>query len=106
VKIKDTYLKRLFQTTTADDLKQICRDHNIKGFSTKRKSGLVKLVLTSLSEEELKEVVNEKEEKWISKGIDCAFNIINSPMANRFKTFRIVNEMQLLIWTTIFFIFF
>ncbi|MEE9379195.1 MAG: hypothetical protein V3V33_14315 [Candidatus Lokiarchaeia archaeon] len=74
MKIKETYLKRLFQTATADDLKQICRDHNIRGFSTKKKSGLVELVLTSLSEEELKEVVNEKEENWISKGIDNAFN--------------------------------
>ncbi len=92
MKIRQTYLKRLFQTATADDLKQICRDHTIKGFSTKKKSGLVELVLTSLSEEELKKVINKKEEKWISKGIDNAFNIINSPMASMFKTFRIVNE--------------
>lgn len=70
MKIKQIYLKRLFQTATADDLKQICRDHKIKGFSAKKKSGLVELVLTSLSEEELKEVINEKEEKWISKGFD------------------------------------
>ncbi|MCK4382537.1 MAG: hypothetical protein KAW66_04505, partial [Candidatus Lokiarchaeota archaeon] len=92
MKIKQIYLKRLFQTATADDLKQICRDLKIKGFSAKKKSGLVELVLTSLSEEELKEIINEKEKKWISKGIDSAFNIINSPMASTFKTFRIVNE--------------
>ena len=85
-------MKRLFQTANADDLKQICRDHKIKGFSTKKKSGLVELVLSSLSEEELKDVVSEKEEKWISKGIESAFTMINSPMANMFKTFRIVNE--------------
>ncbi len=76
----------------ADDLKEICRDHKIKGFSTKKKSGLVELVLSSLSEEELKDVVNEKERQWIAKGIDSAFTMINSPMANMFKTFRIVNK--------------
>ena len=52
----------------------------------------MELVLSSLSEEELEDVVRENERKWISKGIDSAFNMINSSMTNTIKGFRVVNE--------------
>ncbi|KKK91493.1 hypothetical protein LCGC14_2712410 [marine sediment metagenome] len=52
----------------------------------------MELVLSSLSEEELRDVVRVNERKLISKGINSAFNMINSPMANTIKGFRIVNE--------------
>lgn len=88
----EVYLKRLFHSATSENLKQICRDYQIKGFSRETKSGLVDLVLISLSEEELKEVTDENEKKWIKKGIENAFGIIDSNLANTFKSFRIVNE--------------
>ncbi len=47
----------------------MCRDHKIKGYSAEDKSGLVELVLDSLSEEELKEVVKNYDRKLIPKGI-------------------------------------
>ena len=88
----EIYRKRLFQSATLEDLKQICRDYNIKGFSKEKKSGLVELVLVSLSEEELKEVAEENEKKWIKKGIENAFGMIETNLANSFKSFRIDNE--------------
>lgn len=57
----EVYLKRLFHTATSENLKQICRDYKIKGFSRENKSGLVNLLLASLSEEELKEIADKKE---------------------------------------------
>jgi len=90
--MRDVYLKRLFSSATSENLKQICRDYQIKGFSRETKSGLVDLVLISLSEEEHKEIAEEKEEKWIRRGIEKAFDMIDSNLANTFKSFRIVNE--------------
>ena len=58
------YKNRLFYTATSENLKQICRDYHIKGFSRETKSGLVELLLISLSEEELKEVADDNEEKF------------------------------------------
>ena len=54
---------------------------------------MVDLILTSLTEEGLKEIASEKEKEWISRGINNALNIIYSNPADNFKTFRIVNEI-------------
>jgi len=42
----------------------------------------------------MKNVVSDNERKWVSKGIDSAFNMINSPMANTIKGFRVINEKE------------
>lgn len=91
-KMGETYKKRLLSTATSENLKQICRDYKIKGFSSKKKAELVEFVSISLSDEEFVKVAEENEEKWFSKGIDNAFELINSSFANTFKTFKIVNE--------------
>ncbi len=70
------YRKQLFLIATVDDLKQICLQYQIKGFSKLRKSDLAEFVLTSLSEEELKNIINMNEEKWILKWIDSELNKI------------------------------
>lgn len=88
----EIYKKRLLSTATSENLKQICRDYKIKGFSSKKKAELVNLVSVSLSEEEFAKVAEENEEKWLSNVIDNAFGLINSSFANTFKTFKIVNE--------------
>ncbi|MFW9952608.1 MAG: Rho termination factor N-terminal domain-containing protein, partial [Candidatus Thorarchaeota archaeon] len=55
-----TYSKYLLQPLNLDDLKQICRDFGIKGFSSKKKAELIDLIIDSLSEEELKDLIKEK----------------------------------------------
>ena len=60
-KINDsTYLKYLLQSLNVDELKGICRSFSIKGFSSKKKAELIEFILTSLSEEEVKDVIKDK----------------------------------------------
>lgn len=89
---RDIYKKRLLSTATSEDLKQVCRDYKIKGFSSKKKAELVEFVSVSLSDEEFAKVAEENEEKWISKVMDNTFELIESSFANTFKTFKVVNE--------------
>ena len=45
---------------TVTDLKRICRQNNIKGFSTKRKDSLIKLIIESSNSIESSNNQNEK----------------------------------------------
>ena len=67
-----TYLNFLLQSLNVDDLKQICRDFEIKGFSKFKKSELIDFILDSLAEEEFKELLHQKEIDIISDGINLA----------------------------------
>ena len=69
-----TYLNYLIQSLNVDDLKQICRDFGIKGFSRWKKVELIDNILDSLSEEEHKELLEQKELEIIS-------DLINMPEA-------------------------
>ena len=56
-----TYLTYLLQALNVNNLKQICRDFSIKGFSKLKKGELVDYILDSLAEEELTELIKQKE---------------------------------------------
>ena len=76
-KIDDrTYAKYLFQSLNVNDLKQICRDFSIKGFSKLKKVELIEFILDSLAEEELKELLTQKELEIINSEIDLALKKI------------------------------
>jgi len=87
-----TYLKYLLQSLNADDLKQICRDFGIKGFSKFKKSELIDFVLDSLAEEEQKDLLEQKEGDIISKEINSAFKKINGEDRESITEIKVVNE--------------
>ncbi len=86
-----TYLKYLLQYLNNDDLKQICRDFDIKGFSKLKKSELIDFILDSLAEEELKELLTQKEIEIISNGIELAIKKINGEDRESVAEIKIVN---------------
>lgn len=95
-----TYLNFLLQSLNIDDLKQICRDFEIKGFSKFKKSELIDFILDSLAEEEFKEFLQEKEIVIITDGINLALKKINGEDRESVAEIKIVNpedhEIELL----------
>ncbi len=91
-KIDDkTYLKYLLQSLNVNDLKQICRDFAIKGFSKFAKVKLIDFILDSLSEEEINELLKEKEIEIISSEINLALKKIKGEDRETISNIRIVN---------------
>ncbi|MFX1418185.1 MAG: Rho termination factor N-terminal domain-containing protein [Promethearchaeota archaeon] len=89
-----TYLNYLLQYLGVDDLKQICRDFNIKGFSKLKKSELIDFILDSLAEEEFKQLLQQKEIEIISTGIDLAIKKINGEDRESVAEIKIVNPSK------------
>lgn len=87
-----TYLNFLLQSLNVDDLKQICRDFEIKGFSKFKKSELIDFILDSLAEEELKELLQQKEIDIISDSINLALKKINGEDRESVAEIKIVNR--------------
>ena len=94
------YLNFLLQFLNVDDLKQICRDFEIKGYSKFKKSDLIDFILDSLAEEEFKEFLQEKEIDIITDGINLALKKINGEDRESVVEIKIVNpedhEIELL----------
>jgi len=94
------YLNFLLQFLNVDDLKQICRDFEIKGYSKFKKSELIDFILDSLAEEEFKEFLQEKEIDIITDGINLALKQINGEDRESVAEIKIVNpedhEIELL----------
>ena len=86
------YMKYLLQSLNADDLKQICRDFGIKGFSKFKKSALIDFILDSLAEEELKDLLEQKEGDIISKEINTALKKINGEDRESITDIKVVND--------------
>ena len=94
-KIDDrTYLNYLLHSLNVDDLKNICRNFDIKGFSKLKKSELIDFILDSLAEEEIKELINQKELEVISEGFDLALKKINYEDRENIAEITIVNPDQ------------
>ncbi|MFX1375723.1 MAG: Rho termination factor N-terminal domain-containing protein [Promethearchaeota archaeon] len=85
------YLYYLVQSLNVNDLKQICRDFEIKGYSKLKKSDLIEFILDSLSEEELEDLIKQKELEIISDGINLAFKKINGEDREIISEIKIVN---------------
>ena len=91
-KIDDkTYLNYLLQSLNVNELKQICRDFEIKGFSKLTKAKLIEFILDSLAEEEIKDLLKEKELEIISKEIDLALSKINGEDRESIDAIKIVS---------------
>jgi hypothetical protein len=89
-----SYLKDLLQYLNNDDLKQICRDFEIKGFSKLKKLELIDFILDSLAEEELKELLKQKELEIIINGIDLAIKKINGEDRESIAEIKIINPSR------------
>ncbi|MFW9968580.1 MAG: Rho termination factor N-terminal domain-containing protein [Candidatus Odinarchaeota archaeon] len=86
-----TYLKYLLQYVNNDDLKEICRKFEIKGYSKLKKIELIDFILDSLAEEELKELLKQKELEIISNGIDLALKKIAGEDRESVTEIKIIN---------------
>ncbi|NVM35848.1 MAG: Rho termination factor N-terminal domain-containing protein [Candidatus Lokiarchaeota archaeon] len=87
-----TYLKYLLQSLNLDELKQICRDFGIKGYSKFKKSEIIDFILDSFAEEELKDFLEQKEEDIISSEIDLAIKKINGEDRESITNIKVVND--------------
>ena len=85
------YLKYLLQFLNVDGLKQLCRNFEIKGFSKFKKSDLVEFILDSLAEEELEDLIKQKELEIISDGVNLALKKINGEDRETITEIKIVN---------------
>ena len=85
------FLSYLLQYLNVEDLKQICRDFNIKGYSKLKKSELIEFVLDSLSEEEIRDLIHQKEMDIITDGINIALKKIKGEDRERINNIKIVN---------------
>ncbi|MFX1397776.1 MAG: Rho termination factor N-terminal domain-containing protein [Promethearchaeota archaeon] len=86
------YLTYLLQYPNVKDLKQICRDFSIKGYSKLKKSELIEFILDSLAEEEIDELLNQKEIDIITEGINLAINKITGNDQEMLMSIKLVNE--------------
>jgi len=92
-----TYSKYFLQALNVDELKQICRDFNIKGFSKWKKVDLIENIIGILSDEELNAFLKDKEIEIISNSIDSAIKIIKGTGREKITEIRIVNEEDHLV---------
>ncbi len=89
-----TVLTYLLQYLNVNDLKQVCRDFNIKGFSKLKKAGLIEFILDSLAEEEMSEVLEQRELDIVSDGISVAIKKINGNDRESISAIKIVNAEE------------
>lgn len=92
-----TYLNYLLQSLNVDELKQICRDFSIKGFSKWKKLELIDNILSFLSDEEIAELINQKELEIISEEINLAIKKIKGEEREKISSINVKNEEEHLV---------
>lgn len=86
-----TYLKYILHSLKVDELKQICRDYKVRGYSKYKKADLIEFILDSLAEEEMTKIITEKEPEIISKEFNTAIDIINGKGRETLEEIEVVN---------------
>ena len=89
-----TYLNYLLHSLNVDDLKEICREYNIRGYSRLKKAELIEFIIDSLAEEEIGDLIKEKELKIIGDAIDLAIKKINGKERETVESIKIINEKE------------
>jgi len=89
-----TYLNYLLHSLNVDDLKEICREYNIRGYSRLKKAELIEFIIDSLAEEEIGDLIKEKELKIIGDAIDLAIKKINGQERETVESIKIINEKE------------
>ena len=90
----NTFLKYLLASINVEGLKQICKEFDIKGYSRLKKSELIDFILGSLSEEEIKALIDNKELEIVNNEIDLAFRKLNGIDRESIKSIKVVNEQE------------
>ncbi len=90
----EVYLKYLLLSLNMDELKEICRAFKIKGFSKFGKEDLTNFLIDSLAEEEVAELLKEREMNIISREINRAFNIIRGDERESVQNIKIINPKE------------
>ncbi len=94
-KIDDrTYLKYLLPSLNVKDLKEICREYDIKGYSKLTKEKIIEFILDSQSEEEMRELIKNKEILIIQNGIKLALNKINGKDRENISSININKKLK------------
>jgi len=92
-KIDDrTYLSYLLQSFNIEKVKNTCKEFAIKGYSKFKKKELIDYLLDSLSEEENRSLIKEKELDIISEGIQSAIEKIKGTDRERIKAIKLINS--------------
>ncbi|TFF95109.1 MAG: hypothetical protein EU547_07890 [Promethearchaeota archaeon] len=86
------YMNYLLQSLNVPDLKEICREYKIRGYSRLKKAELIEFIIDSLAEEEIEELLKQKELKIIGDAIDVAIKKINGEERETVESIKIVNE--------------
>ncbi len=90
----EIYLKYLLLALNKDELKDICRSFNIKGFSKFGKEDLINYIIDCMAEEEIADLIKERELEIISKGIDTAIKKINGADREIVENIKITNPKE------------
>ncbi len=77
-----------------DSLKEICRQFEIKGYSKFGRDELIIFVMDSLSEEEKRAVIIEKEPEIIADGINTAINKIHNEEREAITNIKVINPKK------------
>lgn len=86
-----TYLTYLLPILNKKELKKICRDFQITGYSRYSKVELIEYILDFLSEEEMLILIKRREYDIIKEGIQTALNKISGKDRERIEAIEIVN---------------
>ena len=85
------YLTYLLPALNVKELKDICREYNLKGYSKLKKIELIEFILDSMAEEEMKALIKEREPEIISSGIDSALEKISGSDREHIESIQITN---------------
>ncbi|MGQ4876651.1 MAG: Rho termination factor N-terminal domain-containing protein [Promethearchaeia archaeon] len=88
------YLNYLFQSLNVKELKEICKQFSIRGYSKLKKTEIIDLILDSLADEELQSLLKQKENEIVFKQINLAFKKISGNDPERVSEIKIINEKE------------
>ncbi|MFO7795005.1 MAG: Rho termination factor N-terminal domain-containing protein [Promethearchaeati archaeon] len=86
-----TYLMYLMHSLNVNELKQVCRDFQLSGYSGLKKTDLIQFILDSLAEEEYIRFLYERELEIINKEISTAIDKIQGNERESIDEIKIVN---------------
>jgi len=85
------YLGYILQTLRVKDLKEVCKEFKIRGYSKLSKQKIIEFLCDNLSQEEILTLLKEKELGLITKEIAKALLTINKKSDEKIGKIRIVN---------------
>jgi len=85
------YLRYILQTLRVNDIKEVCKEFEIRGYSKLSKQKIIEFLCDNLSQEEILTFLKERELGLISKEIAKALLTINKKSDEKIVNIRIVN---------------